>query len=124
MFKNMADLDVIGCMKLLDEIMMSGRDLNQFITGLIWYLRNLMVISVSASGSEMVDVSTEQLEQMQQEIKKVDETGLIRYIRILSELSNQIKYATKSVSLRKLHLSNYVYPKWKKRHRMTACWQG
>ena len=29
---------------------------------------------------------------MEQETKKVDETGLIRYIRILSELSNQIKY--------------------------------
>ena len=94
MFNCMAELDVMGCVKLLDEIMISGRDLNQFITGLIWYLRNLMIISVSSAGREMVDASTEQLEQMEQETKKVDETGLIRYIRILSELSNQIKYAT------------------------------
>ena len=115
MFRNMADLDVIGCMKLLDEIMMSGRDLNQFITGLIWYLRNLMVISVSASGSEMVDVSTEQLEQMQQEIKKVDETGLIRYIRILSELSNQIKYATQKRVLTEVAFVKLCVPEMEKK---------
>ena len=115
MFKNMADLDVIGCMKLLDEIMMSGRDLNQFITGLIWYLRNLMVISVSASGSEMVDVSTEQLEQMQQEIKKVDETGIIRYIRILSELSNQIKYATQKRVLTEVAFVKLCVPEMEKK---------
>ena len=115
MFKNMADLDVIGCMKLLDEIMMSGRDLNQFIIGLIWYLRNLMVISVSASGSEMVDVSTEQLEQMQQEIKKVDETGLIRYIRILSELSNQIKYATQKRVLTEVAFVKLCVPEMEKK---------
>ena len=115
MFKNMADLDVIGCMKLLDEIMMSGRDLNQFITGLIWYLRNLMVISVSASGSEMVDVSTEQLEQMQQEIKKVDETGIIRYIRIVSELSNQIKYATQKRVLTEVAFVKLCVPEMEKK---------
>lgn len=71
MFNCMAELDVMGCVKLLDEIMISGRDLNQFITGLIWYLRNLMIISVSSAGREMVDASTEQLEQMEQETKKL-----------------------------------------------------
>ena len=115
MFNNMADLAVMGCMKLLDEIMISGRDLNQFITGLIWYLRNLMVISVSESGSEMVDVSTEQLEQMQQEIKKVDETGLIRYIRILSELSNQIKYATQKRVLTEVAFVKLCVPEMEKK---------
>lgn len=115
MFNNMADLDVIGCMKLLDEIMISGRDLNQFITGLVWYLRNLMIIAVSAGGSEMVDASTEQLEQMRQESKKVDETGLIRYIRILSELSNQIKYATQKRVLTEVAFVKLCVPEMEKK---------
>ncbi len=114
MFNCMAELDVMGCVKLLDEIMISGRDLNQFITGLIWYLRNLMIISVSSAGREMVDASTEQLEQMEQETKKVDETGLIRYIRILSELSNQIKYATQKRVLTEVTFVKLCVPQMEK----------
>ena len=115
MFNNMADFNVIECMKLLDEIMISGRDLNQFITGLVWYLRNLMIISVSAGGSEMVDASTEQLEQMKLESKKVDETALIRYIRILSELSNQIKYATQKRVLTEVAFVKLCVPEMEKK---------
>ena len=114
MFNCMAELDVMGCVKLLDEIMISGRDLNQFITGLIWYLRNLMIISVSSAGREMVDASTEQLEQMEQETKKVDETGLIRYIRILSELSNRIKYATQKRVLTEVTFVKLCVPQMEK----------
>ena len=115
MYNNMVDLDVMGCMKLLDEIMISGRDLNQFITGLVWYLRNLMIILVSSKGSEMVDASTEQLEQMKQEAKKVDETGLIRYIRILSELSNQIKYASQKRVLTEVTFVKLCVPEMEKK---------
>ena len=62
----------------------------------------------------MVDASTEQLEQMEQETKKVDETGLIRYIRILSELSNQIKYATQKRVLTEVTFVKLCVPQMEK----------
>lgn len=94
MFNCVTDYDVIGCLEIIDEMMIQGRDLNQFINEFIWYLRNLMIVDSSDLGIEMIDASAEQLEGMKEDAQKADVDILIRYIRILSELSNQIRYAT------------------------------
>lgn len=94
MFNCVTDYDVIGCLEIIDEMMIQGRDLNQFINEFIWYLRNLMIVDSSDQGIEMIDASAEQLAVMKEDAQKSDVDVLIRYIRILSELSNQIRYAT------------------------------
>lgn len=94
MFNYIVNSDVMGCIKLLDSIVMAGRDLDQFITGLIWYFRNLLVIKSSADGACIVDVSSEQLVSLREDGQKAETEIFIRYIKILSELSGQIRYAT------------------------------
>ncbi|MCD7826611.1 MAG: DNA polymerase III subunit gamma/tau [Clostridiaceae bacterium] len=94
MFRNVAGKDVLGCIQLIDEMMMQGRDINQFLSEFIWYLRGLMLVDASDGGSELLDVSAEQRRQMQEEGQLTDVDTIIRYIRILSELSNQIRYAS------------------------------
>lgn len=93
MFRCVAGYDAVGCLELVDEMMASGRDLNQFIHEFVWYLRNLLLIGTSVQGEELVDVSSEQMAMLQEESKMLPADALIRYIRILSELSNQIRYA-------------------------------
>ena len=92
MFNNIINSDTISCIRLAGDMIMAGRDLNQFITEFTWYLRNLLVIL--GGGADIVDVSTEQLLNMQQDAARTNMEVLTRYIRILSELSGQIKYAT------------------------------
>lgn len=94
MFRNVVQGDVVSCIQLIDEMMMQGRDLGQFISEFIWYLRGLLLVDSSEQGGELLDVSGEQLEQMLEEGKMIDVGGLIRYIRILSELSGQIRYSS------------------------------
>ncbi len=94
MFNYIISSDVMGCIKLIDSMMVSGRDLNQFVTELVWYLRNLLIILSSADGAGIVDVSSEQLASMQKDARSTGTEVLIRYIRVLSELSAQIKYAS------------------------------
>lgn len=94
MFCYVVSQNVIGCIELIDEMMMTGRDLNQFISEFIWYLRGLMLVDASEQGGELLEVSQEQFALMQEEAKMVDVDTLIRYIRILSDLSNQIRYAS------------------------------
>lgn len=94
MFGFVTEQNVVGCVGLIEEMMMAGRDLNQFVSEFIWYLRGLMLVDASSEGGELLDVSGEQLEQMNNEAKKVDVDTLIRYIRILSELSNQMRYSS------------------------------
>lgn len=94
MFNYIKAADVMGCIELVDNMMMSGRDLNQFVTEFIWYLRNLLIITSSADGAGIVDVSSEQLVNMQKDARSTSADILIRYIKILSELSGQIRYAS------------------------------
>lgn len=94
MLQNVIAGDAMRCIHLLEEIIMQGRDLSQFITDFTWYLRNLMLIKTSEACAEMIDMSSERLEILKAEAAMTDIDSIMRYIRILSELSGQLKYAT------------------------------
>lgn len=85
--------DSMGCIHKLEDIIMQGRDLSQFVTDFTWYLRNLMLIKTSSDCGDMIDMSTERIEALREEAQMTDIDSIMRYIRILSELAGQIKYA-------------------------------
>lgn len=87
---------VNGCVELLDEIILAGRDLGQFVVDFTWYLRNLLIIKTSEEDTAggMIDMSSENLEQLKEESQNIEVDSLMRYIRIFSDLSGQIKYAS------------------------------
>lgn len=103
--------DVAGCIKLLEEIESLGRELGQFTIDLIWYMRNLLLIKTTKEVSEVIfEISTENLELLKQEAAAMKEEDLIRYIRVFSELSNQIRYATRKKVLVEIALIKLCKP--------------
>ncbi|MBQ6814059.1 MAG: DNA polymerase III subunit gamma/tau [Lachnospiraceae bacterium] len=94
MLRLIIDGDTLGCVNKLDEIILLGRDLAQFVTDFTWYLRNLMLVKSSDTAEEMLDMSAERLAALKEEAKMVELETLMRYIRVMSELGNQIRYAT------------------------------
>lgn len=86
--------DVVKVLNTLEELIMQGRELSQLATDFTWYLRNLLLAKSSDSMDDALDVSAENLLQLKEESDMVDYDTLLRYIRIFSELSNQLKYAT------------------------------
>ena len=86
--------DVTGVLKSLDELVMHGRELTQLATDFTWYLRNLLLAKSSDNMEDVLDVSTENLAQLKEEAQMIENDTLIRYIRVFSEVSNQLKYAT------------------------------
>lgn len=85
--------DVTGCIGLLEEIVMQGRELVQFVTDFTWYLRNLLLLQSSDDIEDIIDVSSDNLVRLKEESGMLKTDTLMRYIRIFSELSGQIKYA-------------------------------
>lgn len=81
-------------LQVIDEIVWQGRELSQFVTDFTWYMRNLLLIKVSNHVNDQLDISAENLESMKQTAEQVDLNALMRYIRVFSEMSNQIRYAT------------------------------
>ena len=87
--------DVLSVLQTLDRVSADGRDLTQFVTEFIRYIRNLLMIQAAGiSEPDMLGISRENMEQMLHDRDLADQEVLIRYIRILSELLNKIRYAT------------------------------
>lgn len=97
MMKYITDADTAGCMKLLEKIVMQGRDLSQFVTDFIWYLRNLLLVKTTddeGAIEDVIDVSADNLKVLKEDAKMIDVDTLMRYIRIMSELSNEMKFSS------------------------------
>lgn len=88
------DCDVTACIGLLEEMVMQGRELTQFVTDFTWYLRNLLLLKTSDDIEDVIDVSTDNLIRLKEEAQMADSDAIMRYIRIFSELSGQIRYAS------------------------------
>ncbi len=86
--------DVAGCIALLEEMVVEGRDLGQFVIDFTWYLRNLLLVKSGDHMEDVLDVSSDHLAVLKQEAARIEDQVLMRYIRIFSELSNQLKYAS------------------------------
>ncbi len=110
LFRAVLDRDVTACIKILEEITMQGRELVQFVTDFTWYLRNLMLMQVSENLEDVIDVSTENLVRLKEEAQAVEADRLIRYIRVFSELSGQIRYAAQKRILVEIALIKLCKP--------------
>ena len=109
-FRKICSQDVIGIVRGLEEIILQGRELSQFVTDFIWYLRNLLMLKSDEGMEEMLDVSSEHLLQMKEEMNLADMDTLMRYIRVFSELSGQLRYATQKRVLAEIALIKLCKP--------------
>ena len=74
--------------------MIQGRELGQFVTDFIWYLRNLLIVKSVDDAENMLDMSTENMNLLKEEAGLIDGETLLRFIRVFSDLSNQLRYAS------------------------------
>ena len=89
--------DVSACLRIVEDVVMQGRDLSQFTSDFVWYLRNLLLVASTkdiSSLEDVIDVSADNLKQLAEDAKLVDTETLMRYIRVMSDLSNELKLAT------------------------------
>ena len=94
LLRRILDEDVTGAIRILGDLVDEGRELGQLVNDFTWYLRNLLLLQSSDDMEEVLDISKDNLEALKEEAKLVKPETLIRYIRVFSELSNQVKFAT------------------------------
>lgn len=94
LLRQLLEMNVHAVIQTVDDLVMQGRELSQMASDFTWYLRNLLLVKSSDNMEDVLDVSTENLKRLKEEAQMVDNNTLIRYIRIFSELTGQLKYAT------------------------------
>ena len=81
------------CILRLEERVIQGRELSQFVADFIWFLRNLLILKTADEAEELLDMSEDNLKQLREDAALADENVLMRYIRVFSEVLNQIRFA-------------------------------
>lgn len=94
LLRQILEKNIAGAIHTLDELVNEGRELGQMVTDFTWYLRNLLLIQSSDGMEEVLDMSSDNLAALKEEASMVSPEVLLRYIRIFSELGNQIRYAS------------------------------
>lgn len=90
------DKSVETSLKLIDEIVLSGKDINTFIKDLIGHLRNLMIVKVSNSPEDILDMSLENIAAISSQAERIRVEEIMRGIRILQEAEEQAKWSKQS----------------------------
>ncbi|MBS6397736.1 MAG: DNA polymerase III subunit gamma/tau [Clostridiales bacterium] len=110
LFRKICAQNLAEVIRELEQIILQGRELSQFVMDFIWYLRNLLMLKSDQGMEDVLDVSSEHLAQMKEEADLTDADTLMRYIRVFSELSGQIRYASQKRVLVELTLIKLCKP--------------
>ncbi len=114
LMSSVAVSDLKSAIKLLDDVVMKGREIQSFVVDFISYMRNLLLISAEGStGADIADVlgvSPDNYEQMKKVAAKFDAETMMRYIRIFSELTSEIRYSSQKKILTEIAIVRLMHP--------------
>lgn len=88
--------DVEGSMRIVDDIVLSGKDIYNFIKDMITHMRNLLMVKVSKNPEDILDMSEENMELLKEQAQKIRIEEIMRDIRILQDAEDQSKWTKQS----------------------------
>ncbi|HHW47958.1 MAG TPA: DNA polymerase III subunit gamma/tau [Clostridiaceae bacterium] len=80
-------------LRLIDRLVMEGKDIPQFTSDLVLYYRNLLMCKVTDDPSYIIDASKEAIRQMKALSDDMDREEIIYMIKELSQLESDFKWA-------------------------------
>lgn len=114
LLRQIINKDITGAIGTLDTLVDEGRELGQMVNDFTWYMRNLLLLQSSDDMEDVLDMSREHLAALKEEASMIKSEVLMRYIRIFSELGNQVKYATQKRILIEIAIIKLCKPQMEK----------
>ncbi len=85
--------EVAPCISMIEEVVIEGRELTQFVTDFTWYIRNLLLLKTEDNLEDILDISADNLALLKEEAQMVEPDILVRYLQNLSALAGDMKYS-------------------------------
>lgn len=86
--------DTKESLKHINEIVVWGKDIKNFLESLINHFRNLMLSKLSADLQSILNITVEDIEKLNAEAESMSMNEIIRTINILSECESEMKYSS------------------------------
>ena len=102
--------DAKACMNIVETITIQGRDILQFILDTVAHLRNLLVVRSVANPNEILDMTSDQIDQLKEQSTRFNDEIILYYIKQMSELENKIKYMSAERILLEVELLKLCHP--------------
>jgi len=83
-----------GCISLIDEAVMNGKDVYQFIKDLTAHFRNLMVCKIGDNALNILNIPEEIFRELNAQAKKLSTESILRNINILSAADSDAKWSS------------------------------
>lgn len=115
MMQAVAGSDLKAAISILDDLLMRGREIQAFVTGLISYMRNLLLIAANGSTeadiADVLGVSSDTYAEMKKTASNLEVETLTRYIGIFSELASDIRYSSQKRVLTEIAIVRLMNPR-------------
>ncbi|GAA0117599.1 DNA polymerase III subunit gamma/tau [Clostridium senegalense] len=85
--------DIEGAVKTINNAISSGKDVNLFIKDFTKHMRDLMMVKVTESPEEVLEMSIENIELLKLQSEKLRVEEIMRYIKILQDTEENAKYS-------------------------------
>ncbi len=110
LLSNIVSGEISPAIKMIDNVTALGRDLAQFISNFIWFLRNAMIIKTSIKRNELVDMPVDKINKISDMLVDVEIETIFRYIRVMSDLNNQLRYSTSKRTIVEMSIIKLCVP--------------
>lgn len=85
--------DAGHAMALIEDMLLAGRDIKQFLSEMLVHLRNLLVTASVKQSARILDLSEEQSARLQAQAQRFSPAEVSHWIRCFSALQQDMKYA-------------------------------
>lgn len=92
--KAIIDYDVDNAIKSIDEVINEGKEINNLLWEMIKYVKDILVFK---SSGKLELYNEEEIKNIEDLSKKIDQNRLLKLIYKLSELENNIKWSTQKL---------------------------
>lgn len=110
MTEALAQKDAKKAMLLVEEMMLSGRDVKQFVAEMLQHLRNLLLAATIPDAGMVLDLSQENAQRLQAAAKVLSTEEILYLIGKFSDLQSEMKWAPNERILLEVELMKLCAP--------------
>lgn len=102
--------DIVEVLRIIDDAVSDGKELGQFVTDFLWYLRNILILKSTQNSSSLLNMSIQNIQILKEKANIISKGALMRYIRNLASLLNKLKISAQKRVVTELEFIRLMTP--------------